>query len=157
MCSNSVVFAPHFKPAYLDQYEIQAAQDHSALSGLCVQALDHGVVGSYEEIATRFNAIANVVQESFATASLEPKLTNREELMQRTTPAKAPPLSKKNSSVASAASSATDAIQKVEKPQIMRKLMTRVVAEMLEQDKRVVYVGEDVEHGMFVACNCCGG
>ena len=89
--------------------------------------------------------------------NLEPKLTNREELMQRTTPAKAPPLSKKNSSVASAASSATDATQKVEKPQIMRKLMTRVVAEMLEQDKRVVYVGEDVEHGMFVACNCCCG
>ena len=113
-----------------------------------MQAVDHGVVGSYEEIATRFNAIANVVQESFATASLEPKLTNREELMQRTTPAKAPPLSKQTSSAA--ASFAANGTQKVEKPQIMRKLMTRVVAEVLEQDKRVVYVGEDVEHGMFV-------
>jgi ectoine hydroxylase-related dioxygenase (phytanoyl-CoA dioxygenase family) len=112
-----------------------------------VQAVDHGVVGSYEEIATRFNAIANVVQESFATASLEPKLTNREELMQRTTPAKAPPLSKKTSSAASFAANGT---QKVEKPQIMRKLMTRGVAEVLEQDKRVVYVGEDVEHGMLI-------
>jgi 2-oxoisovalerate dehydrogenase E1 component len=36
-----------------------------------------------------------------------------------------------------------------EKLQVMRKHMTRVIAEVMEADKSVVYIGEDVEHGGY--------
>lgn len=123
----------------MDQHEIQAAEEHSAISGLCVQAVDKGAVTSYNDIASRFKDMLNIVQECFAEASQEPKLTDREELMKRTAPLKAPPLVRKPKS--------NDLEKKVEKKQIMRKHMTRVIDEALANDRRVVYVGEDVEHG----------
>jgi pyruvate/2-oxoglutarate/acetoin dehydrogenase E1 component len=39
--------------------------------------------------------------------------------------------------------------QEVEKPQIMRKHMTRVIEEAMEADPSVVYLGEDVRHGGY--------
>ena len=139
--------------AYLDRYEINAAQEDSSVAAMCVKAIDHGVVASYGELATRFQGMLDLAQECFAIAAAEPKLDDREELMRRTTPAKAPPLTPKatgTKKTKEAASTKEDSTTtKVEKPQVMRKHMTRVIDEALEKDRRVVYIGEDVEHGGY--------
>lgn len=130
--------------AYLDTSEIQAAQDdHSAIAAMCVQAVDGGAVASYDAIAERFSGMLELVQECFAEVSSEPKLTEREDLLLKTTPARAPPLVCKEAAAAVAEGG------KPPKREIMRKHMTRVVDEVLASDKRVVYVGEDVEHGGY--------
>ena len=141
--------------AYLDEFEIKAAQEHSSIAGLCVQAMDQGVIQSYTEIATRFQHMLQLSQECFAAASLEPKLIDREELLRKTSPMKAPPLiPKKNKkidddTVSGTVSETPQKKKTVEKPQVMRKHMTRVIEESLKNDRRVVYIGEDVEHGGY--------
>ena len=141
------------QPAYLDESEIQSAQEHSAIAAMCVQAVDCGAVASYGEIAARFDGMLDLVQECFASVSDEPKLTSREDLLSRTTPARAQSLPRLGGGGGGKAALPEEGESskpaKPGKKEIMRKHMTRVVDEVLASDKRVVYIGEDVEHGGY--------
>lgn len=124
--------------AYLSDAEIARAASRNPISYACRTLVEAGVV-TYQQLHQRFTHLETVVHDAFQKAIELPKLSSREELIQRN-------------------SAPTVQIQKpddryvvpVDKQvQVMRKHMTSVIDEMLTQNPKLVYLGEDVIHGGY--------
>ena len=147
--------------AYLDAGEIQEAQEFSAIAAMCARAERDGVA-TLAESARRFREILDTVTECFAEAAAEPKLQSRQALLDRTSAPLAPLQNGVEVKDAAPARVGCEAFfarpaalklaqkeDKSQRPQVMRKHMTAVLDEALADDPRVVYIGEDVEHGGY--------
>eukprot|EP00980_Cylindrotheca_fusiformis_P020562 scaffold7641_cov115-Cylindrotheca_fusiformis.AAC.8 len=128
--------------AYLTTEEIQTMEDTDVLKSAMTQAVALGTT-TYPELYHRFQEIYEWTEEAFATAIQEPKVT-LEEMMDRVS---APLASLPKTITHKDGKSSNDT--KTNKPQVMRKHMTRVFHELLDQDSSVVYMGEDVRHGGY--------
>lgn len=155
--------------AYRSIDEIQLDQERDVISGLIVDIINENII-TKSEILEQYNNIQQMVTKAFDVASEEPKHNSRAELVERVSAPyiRVPRLldsTVNNRSIgeygqfslsditvkmghenspAENAVSATD-----EKIDIMRKHMTRVIGETLEQHPDVVYIGEDVQHGGY--------
>lgn len=84
------------------------------------------------------------MENSFNIAAEEPKITSRDEMLNRV-----------SQKMVSASHLPIDTLgltsnnNQREKKDIMRKHMTRVISEVMEVDSKIVYIGEDVEHGGY--------
>ncbi len=90
-----------------------------------------------------------IVEEAFNAAVNEPKITSREALVHSNSSPLARTASQTTSSVAirTAGEAVASTAQDDNRPEVMRKQMTRVYDEILGTQKDAVYIGEDVEHG----------
>ena len=68
--------------AYLEQEDIQTAAQTDTVGELCEQLVETNLI-SWEEIHAQWHSLATMVEESFATASEEPKITEREQAVAR--------------------------------------------------------------------------
>lgn len=146
--------------AYLDAHEIAQAAEKSAVAGLCAMFVREsgGGSGAYEAVAKRFQDILEVVKESFAQAAAEPKLTSRDQLLQRNAAAGVTSAATVEVAVKGIGARGS-AGSKGNRPAVMRKNMTRAIEEVLSgsasptsatsSNSDVVYIGEDVEHGGY--------
>lgn len=154
---------------YMTQDEIAGQIENDPLSIACANGLAHGLF-SEDEFAQKFDSMVNIVEEAFDTAVLEPKITSREQLIASNSQPLAPIPGRGDDAFASVlmyqtftkdedatagtgtvTTSDNDEKKKAKKGrnEPMRKQMTRVLDEILSSDDKVVYVGEDVEHGGY--------
>lgn len=136
--------------AYMDPKEILNRAETDVLLDLCSQMVQSGVY-TVPEIVDRFAVLQKSVEQAFEKASLEPKLTSREELVTRV----AAPLSQMpkaslhaQETPGSFVSTATYGVTGAS-AQVMRKHMLKVFDELLEENRNLVYIGEDVRHGGY--------
>ena len=121
------------------------------LAAACAQAVALDLV-TWPELHDMYSELDAQVGAAFDAAVLEPKLTNREDMIARNsapmapTPAAVAPVETPTDDETTATKKKK---KKKKKPEVMRKLMTRVVAETLETKPASVYVGEDVRHGGY--------
>ena len=150
--------------AYLSPTQIQNMAETTVLEQAIVQAVEVYHATTYDQVQDHWQFIQQRLPEAFAIASAEDKVT-RADMQQRVAPplVPVPPLPEsltRVSLVPGVASSlprttttttttTTNTTTKVEKPQVMRKHMTRVLAELMQQDDTIVYLGEDVQHGGY--------
>jgi len=125
--------------AYLDEQTIQAAADTCVLEGAITQAVEVLNLTTYAEISDRFEDLRLRSDKAFGIAIQEPKVTLEDMLDKVCGPLAQIPASNKENLEN----------KNVEKPQVMRKNMTRVLDEALSADESVVYLGEDVRHGGY--------
>lgn len=133
--------------AYLTRAEIQEAESRCALAEELGRAVGQGVV-SYAELAARFDELAAMIEEAFDAASLEPKVPskhacgtfNSQPLVPKEEVEAA--RARRQGRPAAAGSGAGPGM-------VMRRSMTRVLDELLEERPQLVYVGEDVQHGGY--------
>lgn len=128
--------------AYLDTGQIRAMADSCNLEGAMRQAVEVLGVTTYPELRDRFEELRHETNDAFGRAVLEPKVT-LEDMMDRVSVPLSPPPPPPCGPPPNGGSDGT------EKPQVMRKHMTRVLEEALEADPSVVYLGEDVRHGGY--------
>ncbi|KAG7358941.1 dehydrogenase E1 component [Nitzschia inconspicua] len=125
--------------AYLDQETIQSMTDSCVLEASMRQATEVLNYTTYAELYDRFQEILKKTESAFSKAMDEPKVSLDDMIERVSVPiVPVPPCReswKKNATI--------------EKPQVMRKHMTRVLEEVLEADPSVVYLGEDVRHGGY--------
>jgi pyruvate/2-oxoglutarate/acetoin dehydrogenase E1 component/TPP-dependent pyruvate/acetoin dehydrogenase alpha subunit len=141
--------------AYLSAQQIQLNQDTDVVSQAMVQAV--GAFGhdfSYAQFLDRFQEIHTMTGLAFAQAIEEPKVT-LQDMMDRVGPPDPPvpqstfqgrwiSISKPSSNLQEENVDTNN-----NKPQVMRKQMTRVLEEIMTEDPSVVYLGEDVIHGGY--------
>ena len=116
--------------AYLTRSEIENARNHDPLSKMCAHAVRSGAL-TFSQLETRFSELKDIVERAFDQASEEPKITSRDEIVKR--------VSQPIRAVTRETSSSDDSD---EKPEVMRKHMTRLMHEVMEQTSDVVYLGE---------------
>jgi 2-oxoisovalerate dehydrogenase E1 component len=132
--------------AYLDPSVIESMAEKDVVAGGIVQSVEQWNAITYGEVCDRFEQIGNIVKQAFNSAAEESKITNRNEMLERvaqpmvTLPSLPQELLKQ---------SKFSATSKTNKRDVMRKHMTRVIDEVMEANSRVVYIGEDVEHGGY--------
>jgi len=131
---------------YLSEEEIEAAANTDPLRAACDQALKNGLVTS-QELLGWWKEMTALVNDSFITASQEPKITSRDEILV-TTKAPLAPLAKPWSTYPGKLT-ARERKRMETKPQPMRVLMNQVFAELLASESQCVYIGEDVRHGGY--------
>lgn len=141
--------------AYLSENEVISMAESDVISAAVVQAVEQQNVGTYSEFLDRFESIGSAASKAFDTASMEPKITRREDMLsivsQPMVPIPRLPETKVVESAdrtekTSSSSKKKDAWRKAE---VMRKHMNKVIAETLEKYPDCVYIGEDVEHGGY--------
>jgi TPP-dependent pyruvate/acetoin dehydrogenase alpha subunit len=131
--------------AYLDPSVIESMAEKDVVAG-GIQSVEQWNAITYGEVCDRFEQIGNIVKQAFNSAAEESKITNRNEMLERvaqpmvTLPSLPQELLKQ---------SKFSATSKTNKRDVMRKHMTRVIDEVMEANSRVVYIGEDVEHGGY--------
>jgi len=128
---------------YMSKAEIHAMEEHNVLAGACAQAVKERMV-TYPQILARFNELTEMTAAAFDAASLEPKVSSREEMISFSS-APLVPLEE----VKAAAKEAVNLEEDRGNPRVMRVLMNRVFDEILETRPEVVYIGEDVQHGGY--------
>lgn len=131
--------------AYMTPAELNAEVDRDALSDAFSVALQLGVV-TEEELASTFASLQTTVEQVFDQAVEEPKITSREALVA----SNSQPLAVNTApavTVTKTLKTPGGSASPEGRAEPMRKHMTRVFDEILEKDKSVVYLGEDVEHG----------
>ena len=69
--------------AYLSDPEIQSAQDANPLLGMSAQMAAEGLVG-YDELLDLMHGIVERTRVAFDAAANEPKISSREEMIERT-------------------------------------------------------------------------
>ncbi|KAL3765956.1 hypothetical protein ACHAW5_011353 [Stephanodiscus triporus] len=90
------------------------------------------------------------VRYSFDVAVEEPKIISRGEMLERVSQHMVlVPRLRREALMSNAGLQPQSSKDKREKREVMRKHMTRVIAEVMEKDPKVVYIGEDVEHGGY--------
>jgi hypothetical protein len=90
------------------------------------------------------------VRDAFDVAAEEPKITSRDEMLERVSqPTVLVPRLPMDTLVSITGLQPQLSNDKRNKRDVMRKHMTRVIAEVMEKDPKVVYIGEDVEHGGY--------
>jgi TPP-dependent pyruvate/acetoin dehydrogenase alpha subunit/pyruvate/2-oxoglutarate/acetoin dehydrogenase E1 component len=139
--------------AYLSPEQIEAMADTCVLQQAMAQAVHVLGYTTYAELQTRWEEIHLVLaNQAFAQAINEPKVT-LEEMMERV----APPLAVLNRNNEAdwiqekpeLNSTTSNTTTGGEKPQVLRKHMTRVFQELMTDDSSIVYLGEDVRHGGY--------
>jgi pyruvate/2-oxoglutarate/acetoin dehydrogenase E1 component/TPP-dependent pyruvate/acetoin dehydrogenase alpha subunit len=133
--------------AYLDSKTIDQMNDSSVLESMIAQAVEVHSVASYSEIRDRLIEITKYTENSFSVASAEPKVTH-EDMLGRVS---APIATYRSVTSLKQPLLSTSSAEVVQKPDVMRKHMNRVIAESMEKDKCVAYLGEDVIHGGYYA------
>eukprot|EP00591_Stephanopyxis_turris_P010386 CAMPEP_0195522446 /NCGR_PEP_ID=MMETSP0794_2-20130614/20624_1 /TAXON_ID=515487 /ORGANISM="Stephanopyxis turris, Strain CCMP 815" /LENGTH=822 /DNA_ID=CAMNT_0040652207 /DNA_START=461 /DNA_END=2929 /DNA_ORIENTATION=+ len=143
--------------AYLTNGEIQTAADTDVILHNAIRALELGAMGSVREVRDLFVSLQEIAERAFDTAVEEPKISARKEMIDRASPPPIP-VSKLSDSLLRVPHDIRNprqpppspSIQKTNtKPQVMRKLMTKVLSESLTRDPSLLYVGEDVRHGGY--------
>ena len=136
--------------AYLDADTIDRMADSDVVASGIVQAVEQWNALTYSEAHDRFHEIGEMVRRSFNAAAEEPKITTREEMIEQTTPPMVH-VPKLNPELLTSyhMEDGTDGKGKRQKRDVMRKHMTRVISETMTKNKKVVYIGEDVEHGGY--------
>ena len=137
--------------AYLDQDAIDSMAESDVVASGIVQAADQFNAITYSEAHDRFQEIGEMVQDSYNMAAEEPKITSRDEMMERVSQpmVPVPKLPKEELMCDDGLLQPKMSNGKREKREVMRKHMTRVIDEVLEKNPEVVYIGEDVEHGGY--------
>lgn len=135
--------------AYLDADTIDRMADSDVVASGIVQAVEQSNALTYSEAFDRFNEIGEMVKRSFDTAAEEPKIRTREEMIEQTTQPMVQ-VPKLNPELLSNyhQERKTDESNRP-KRDVMRKHMTRVILETMTNNEKVVYIGEDVEHGGY--------
>lgn len=138
--------------AYLDAKTVDRMADSDVVASAIVQVVDQWNAVTYEEVYHRFHEIGMMVQRSFDKAAEEPKISTREEMIEQVSqPMVQIPRLNQELLTSLNELERTESIVRNETPKrdVMRKHMTRVVSEALTNNPRVVYIGEDVEHGGY--------
>jgi pyruvate/2-oxoglutarate/acetoin dehydrogenase E1 component/TPP-dependent pyruvate/acetoin dehydrogenase alpha subunit len=133
--------------AYLDAKAIDQMNASSVIESMIAQAVEVHSATSYSEIRDRLIEVTECTEHSFAMASAEPKVS-REEMIERVSAPMAMDRVAITSKQCLLSSSSAEVVQK---PDVMRKHMNRVIAESMAKDESVVYLGEDVIHGGYYA------
>ena len=142
--------------AYLSHEEIS----HMAQSNVLTQAIHQAVsknhndqnIITYDYLQKRFEQIQLQTIEAFNTAAQEPKVTSRSSMIERLSPPLIPVpalsfnLQQECTYLQEQQSKSTKTRKNVD---VMRKHMTRIITETMDQDEKVVYIGEDVRHGGY--------
>mmetsp|Transcript_15059 Transcript_15059/g.35449 ORF Transcript_15059/g.35449 Transcript_15059/m.35449 type:complete len:847 (+) Transcript_15059:220-2760(+) len=149
--------------AYLSEAEVARQEAANPLAAACAQAVSEGVC-SWSDLSVAWEEVCHLSQAAFAQASEEPKLeslgiANLE--ARNRAPLPADLLFKARAGVVPSSLTPFAALaphsgaendddkKKQGKGAVMRKHMTRCIAETLEAEPRLVYLGEDVEHGGY--------
>ena len=142
--------------AYLtaDEMERQMAIDPVATAAAA--AVRAGVVPSADAILEEYEQIGELAAAAFDTARAEPRQMANPTLIARAAPPRRPALPRETvattatSLPASTMADATIASGGAGKSRWeMRPLMTRALGDAMAADERILYVGEDVEHGGY--------
>jgi len=130
--------------AYLEQAEIEEMRASRDLEDNLKRLVDAGL--TWDEVRADFEFLKTECEAAFDVASTEPKVESREEQVSRCAvpyaepPRHLPPGTAPTPPFAPPPSG---------KREVMRKQMTRCISEAMSSDPRVVYIGEDVEHGGY--------
>mmetsp|Transcript_71883 Transcript_71883/g.191749 ORF Transcript_71883/g.191749 Transcript_71883/m.191749 type:complete len:733 (-) Transcript_71883:39-2237(-) len=121
--------------AYLTDEQIQEAMDTDVLLQMCHAVVASGVL-SWAEVAERMDFLQHLSEKSFDLAAEEPKVLSREHVCALAAQRASPPAPRPS-------------VEPKGPAQVMRKLMTKVFEEQLQDHPDLVYIGEDVEHGGY--------
>ena len=133
--------------AYLDPQSIQAMVDTDVLALAMSRAVQEHSVTTFPELSDRWAEIHSMAGDAFQLAMQEDKVS-LDDMMDRVSASMiSVPRSTKDGIRFSDKLDSTSAPG--EKPQVMRKQMTRVIEECMEDDPSIVYLGEDVRHGGY--------
>jgi len=137
--------------AYLSEDEVLGMAESDVISAAVVQAVEQQNVGTYAEWLDRFEEIGSVATKAFDAASMEPKITDREDMLSIVSQPMVPVPRLPEAKIVESAdrTQKTSSKRKGSKAEVMRKHMTKVIAETLEKYPDCVYIGEDVEHGGY--------
>lgn len=149
--------------AYLDEAQIQSMAERCVLEENIARAVaansnrQSNQTLTYGHVRERFREIQRQTRAAFAQASSEPKVTRQDMLERVSAPIATVPPSLPDVLVdqylttmpTTSTSQSTSSTAPTAKREVMRKHMTRVLAECLQDDKEVVYLGEDVVHGGY--------
>lgn len=140
--------------AYLSEGEVLSMAESDVISAAVVQAVEQQNIGTFAEWLDRFEEIGSAASNAFDAASIEPKITRREDMVsivsQPTAPVPRLPEAKAIENADRAQKKTGSSNKKRDgKAEVMRKHMTRVIAETLEKHSDCLYIGEDVEHGGY--------
>jgi len=115
------------------------------MAGACAFAVQQGAA-TYDELHAMLSEVREQTRAAFDSAATEPKITSRQALMDMNSQplVDMPPAPAPDSAAGKARAKRAGA-----KPQVMRKNMTSVIQEILEENDDAVYIGEDVEHGGY--------
>jgi 2-oxoisovalerate dehydrogenase E1 component len=141
--------------AYLTEKEIKAQLERDPVVDAVAAAVHAGVFPSIEHALAEYQSITEMAAAAFAAARSEPREMTEAGLVARC----APPRRKRQAVIHSAdglgdgleavAAPAADATAGLSKPVEMRPLMTHGLTALMADNERVVYLGEDVEHGGY--------
>ena len=140
--------------AYLTHEEISYMAQSNVLTQAILQAVskDNDYNITYDYLQKRFEQIQQQTINAFNIAVQEPKITSRSSMIERLSPPLVPVpalpshLQKECTYLQEQQSQSTKTKKNVD---VMRKHMTRIITETMEQDENVVYIGEDVRHGGY--------
>ena len=137
--------------AYLEPDAIDSMAESDVIGSGVVQAVEQWNALSYSEAQDRFEEIGEMVKESFNVAAEEPKITDRNDMLDRVSQpmVSVPQMPPEKLICNDGVLQPKEVDGKRVKREVMRKHMTRVVSEIMEKDNDVVYIGEDVEHGGY--------
>ena len=137
--------------AYLDEDAIKIMAESDVVASSIVQAVEQYNAITYNEARDRFEEIGEMVRDSFNVAAEEPKITSRDEMTERVSqPMVSVPQLPREKLISNNELQPTQYIGgKREKREVMRKQMTNVISEVMDNDPKVVYIGEDVVHGGY--------
>jgi 2-oxoisovalerate dehydrogenase E1 component len=130
--------------AYLSEAEIQEMAEMDLVESTIVQAVEVCDAITYSEVSLMLKEMESTIVDAFAKASDEDKVT-RQDMLDRVSA----PLVKVSGVLPIVASDKDEAGETNIKMEVMRKHMTRVMAECMEKDESIVYLGEDVIHGGY--------
>ncbi|GMH98602.1 hypothetical protein TrVE_jg11933 [Triparma verrucosa] len=127
--------------AYLEDEVIEEQRAGGNLERACEDAVASGEI-SWDEVARIFEEVGATVEHAFDEASQEPKVSERKQQLEQASQPRVeiPRLLQDAGYEGKVAEGRKD---------IMRKNMNKGLAEQLETNPRVVYLGEDVEHGGY--------
>jgi TPP-dependent pyruvate/acetoin dehydrogenase alpha subunit len=139
--------------AYLNDEQIRTMAEMTTLEAAMTQAVDVYNATTWPQLLDRFGQIQEWTKLAFERASAEGKVF-RQDMLDRVSPKIVRYRQQVFSNAVTTDSNmirpATDRHEATrEKPQVMRKHMTRVIEEVMEKDNSIVYLGEDVEHGGY--------
>jgi 2-oxoisovalerate dehydrogenase E1 component len=130
--------------AYLDPVEIERMNNSTILESMIIQAVESLSATTYSEIRDRLDKIMEHTIASFHLAASEDKVS-RDDILDRV----ASPIFSKTIASLSKTHVLTATASHVGKRDVMRKHMNRVIAESMQHNESVVYLGEDVIHGGY--------
>ena len=136
--------------AYLDADAVDRMAESDVVASGIVQAAEQRNAITYSEAHDRFLEIGEMVRDSFNMAAEEPKITSRDEMIERVSqPMVSLPQLPTEKLVCNDGLLWKSNNGKQKKREVMRKHMTRVISEVMAKDSKIVYIGEDVEHGGY--------